>query len=73
MHLELWLHVPTGDRYVVLVNDAGVQQADGPLSISALQAIQQREDNIKWSKGVADWIVMHTWEFVRVWPPSAMP
>lgn len=72
MQLELWVHTPTKDRYVVLVNDAGVQQADGPLSDNAMQAIQQSESNIRWNRKIADWIVMHVGEFVTVWPPHAM-
>jgi hypothetical protein len=46
MRLELWQYIPMGDRHLVLLNDAGVQQADGPLSGRDIRAIQQSESNI---------------------------
>lgn len=71
MRLELWLHVPTGDRHVVMLTDASVQQAYGPLSNQDMRAVQHNTNNIRWSKQLATWIAIHAAEFVAVWPTPA--
>jgi hypothetical protein len=70
MRLELWQYVPTGDRYVVLVGDHGIQGADGPLADAELRAIQQNITNIQLSRGCAAWITRHVRDFASVWPPQ---
>jgi hypothetical protein len=71
MHLALFLHSPTQDRYIVLVADGTVQQAAGPLTTAQLQEIQRDEWAIPWTpeaRALGQWVEARRGEFVQVWP-----
>lgn len=68
MNLQLWLHTPTGARYIVLVNETGVQMAAGPMDSTDLHAAQLDESTIPWMPGQGDWVEAHRREFECVFP-----
>jgi hypothetical protein len=71
MHLALFLHAATGDRYIVLVADGIVQQAAGPLTVAQLQEIQRDEWAIPWTpeaRALGQWVEARRGEFEQVWP-----
>ena len=68
MTLALFLHTPTGSRYVVLLVDGIVQQAAGPLDAAQLAAIQRDEWAIPWMPGLARWVEARRGEFKQIFP-----
>lgn len=70
MNLELWLHNPTGNRYIVLSIDGVAQQAAGPLSNHEIKMAQENEWSIPWMPGLGNWVQAHRDEFETVFPQA---
>jgi hypothetical protein len=70
MKLELWLHTPTGDRYIVLSNEAGVQMAARLMDGTDMRLAQLDESTIPWMPGLGDWVQARRPEFECVFPQS---
>jgi hypothetical protein len=71
MHLALFLHVPTLDRYIVLVAGGIVEQAAGPLTTAQLQEIQRDEWAIPWTsdaRALGQWVEARRGEFTQLHP-----
>jgi hypothetical protein len=65
---QLWQHRDTGARYLVMLHEGVVVQADGPLDSDELAAVQQDENKIHWSHGIGQIIEQRRNEYVRVFP-----
>lgn len=67
MNLQLWQHVPSDARYIVLLADGVVIHAAGPLDGADLHAAQYNEWGIPWQQGLGAWVEARRGEFVQVW------
>lgn len=71
MNLQLWQHVVTNARYIVLTALGIVLHAAGPLDAAQLAAAQADEWNVPWRAGLAAWVEARRGEFEQVWPQAA--
>ena len=65
--IELWQHI-SGDRYIVMSSEAGVQLAAGPLATADMKAVQKDEWAIPWAPGLERWVSANQHAFTVVWP-----